>query len=129
MMTRDKAMQLLEFILSEHNFLPLCKILVILTDDEAMRALHLKYFKNDSTTDVISFNLSDQNSLLEGEIYICVDVARQNAQEFGVSAANELYRLTAHGILHLLDYDDQTEEQRLGMTQWENKALEYIFRT
>ncbi|RPI03724.1 MAG: rRNA maturation RNase YbeY [Calditrichaeota bacterium] len=128
-MTRDKATQLLEHIFTEHNFHTSCKMLVILTDDESMRTLHHQYFQKNSTTDVISFNLSDRDSSLEGEIYICVDVARQNAQEYGVSIENELYRLAAHGILHLLDYDDETEEQRFKMTQWENKALEYIFRT
>jgi len=79
---------------------------------------------DNTSTDVISFDLSeDFEEYSEGEIYISIDHARAQAIEFAVTFKSELYRLIAHGILHLIGYDDQTEPDRLTMREQENKIL------
>lgn len=102
-------------------------IVLIFTDDSTITDLNQRYFDKTTPTDVIAFTLSDDETLPEGEIYISVDTAAENAQEYGVTLESELCRLAAHGALHLIGYDDKTDEQRQIMTELENKALEYVY--
>jgi len=81
---------------------------IILTDDESMADLNLKYRDRKGSTDVLSFPFDEENFL--GEIYISVDRARVQAAQWGVKFESELRRLLAHGLLHLLGYDHQRME-------------------
>ena len=96
---------------------------IILTDDEFLRKMKKKYFKQDLYTDVISFNLEDCNENIEGEIYISMDRIIDNAKLLKSSINMELKRIIIHGILHLIGYDDQTKPQKENMTKLENKYL------
>ena len=104
-------------------------IAVIFVDDAFIAELHEKFMNIAGATDVITFNLTEVVEEPEGEIYISVDTAQKNAVEYNVSLDDELFRLTAHGVYHLLDYDDSTPDLRQEMTILENKALEYIQST
>ncbi len=84
------------------------------------------YFSKSTPTDVISFNLSDSPDEPEGEIYISVEMAKANAQEYGVTLENELLRLAAHGVYHVLGYEDSTESDKQQMTAKEDSALNSI---
>lgn len=84
------------------------------------------YFSKSRPTDVISFNLSDSPDVPEGEIYISVEMAKVNAKEYDVTLENELLRLVAHGVYHVLGYDDATVGQKELMTAKENGALNSI---
>ena len=96
---------------------------IILTDDEFLRKMKKKYFKQDLYTDVISFNLEEQNENIEGEIYISMDRIIDNTKLLKSSINIELKRIIIHGILHLIGYDDQTKPQKENMTKLENKYL------
>jgi len=96
---------------------------IILTDDEFLRKMKKTYFKQDSYTDVISFNLEDCNENIEGEIYISMDRIIDNAKLLKSSINMELKRIIIHGTLHLIGYDDQTNYQKKHMTKLENKYL------
>ena len=96
---------------------------IILTDDEFLRKMKKKYFKQDLYTDVISFNLEEQNENIEGEIYISMDRIIDNAKLLKSSINMELKRIIIHGTLHLIGYDDQTNYQKKHMTKLENKYL------
>ena len=123
---------------------------VFLTGAE-IRALNRKYLRHDRVTDVVSFDLRDTIGLqehkstraqvcrsgmlrpvllctcapftIDGEIYICSSEARRNARLYGESPARELLRYLAHGILHLLGFDDATAEQRQQMRAMEDELL------
>ncbi len=101
-------------------------ITFIFTDDYYIIDLNERFFNSSDPTDVISFNLSDSADSPEGEVYISVDTAARHATEYNVSLDNELCRLVAHGVYHLLDYDDATPEQKQQMTELEDKALFFI---
>lgn len=58
-----------------------------------------------------------------GDIIICEDVARQNAQEYGHSYERELCYLIVHGFLHLLGYDHEDEEDKKIMRAIEEAVL------
>ena len=96
---------------------------LILTDDEFLRKMKKKYFKQDVYTDVISFNLEGPNENIEGEIYISMDRIIENAKLLKSSIDMELKRIMIHGILHLIGYKDQTNSQKENMTKLENKYL------
>ena len=96
---------------------------IILTDDEFLRKMKKKYFKQDLYTDVISFNLEGPNENIEGEIYISMDRIIENAKLLKSSIDMELKRIMIHGILHLIGYKDQTNSQKENMTKLENKYL------
>jgi rRNA maturation RNase YbeY len=95
---------------------------VIFMDDHEIHELNKKFLGHDCPTDVISFDLSE-NREIEGEIYIGVDTAREQAKDFRVSLTNELTRLAAHGALHIIGYDDSTKEKRQQMHELENKYI------
>ena len=74
-------------------------------------------------TDIITFNYSGDNELLDGEILISVDDAFENAKNYKVSLNEETCRLVIHGILHLLGYNDISTSEKRKMKLMENKLL------
>lgn len=80
----------------------------LVTKDE-MTDLHRRYLDEEGATDVLSFSM-DEDGLL-GDVVICPDVAAGQSDDL----AAELRLLLVHGILHLLGYDHEEEEERLAM--------------
>ena len=84
---------------------------IIIVDEETIYTINKEYRNKDSVTDVISFALEDDSSFIKteyrilGDIYICLNRAKQQAKEYGHSFLRELSFLTIHGLLHLLGYD------------------------
>lgn len=97
---------------------------IILVDDKYIKNLNKKYFKKNSTTDVIAFPLSEEHEKsFEGEIYVSLDTIREQAKRYNVSLKEELHRMVIHGILHFLGYDDKTARDKQTMTNLENHFL------
>ncbi|MBS1271075.1 MAG: Endoribonuclease YbeY [Candidatus Marinimicrobia bacterium] len=97
---------------------------VILVDDESLRELKREFFDQDVYTDVISFRLNPyEEDRVEGEIYISLHRAAEQAVEYGVTADLEVLRLAVHGALHLLGYEDDTESKKQEMTSLEDAQL------
>ena len=95
----------------------------ILSDKKYLNQLKKKYFDIDVFTDVIAFNLEDENDCLEGEIYISIDDVKENAKIYSNSFNKEFSRVLIHGILHLVGYNDSNEKEKEIMTDLENKYL------
>jgi len=96
---------------------------VITVDDAYIRTLHRQYLHKNSSTDVITFHW-DEEGEREGEIYICLDQAKLNAEEYGVTLEKEIARLIIHGLLHLNGYDDKDDAGKQQMRQLEDKYLQ-----
>lgn len=111
---------------------------IAITDDEKMTDLNLRHLGMDSTTDVLSF--SNTNSLninkkfvpskesgivaeVIGEVVISSPQAEQQATEKGISFMQEIAFLLAHGILHLLGRDHETENERIEMENLHRQTL------
>jgi probable rRNA maturation factor len=90
---------------------------------EEIKEINTDYLNHKYSTDIITFNYSGSNSLLDGELYISVDDAKYFAGKYKVSLKEEIVRLVIHGILHLLNYDDHTKNDKFVMKQMENKLL------
>lgn len=95
---------------------------MLLTDDATLHALNRDYRDQDKPTDVLSFAQRDEHpdtphatpsslkTELLGDVVISVETAVRQAEQHGVTLNEELALLTVHGILHLLGYDDMTDE-------------------
>lgn len=82
--------------------------------------LNKKYLNHKHSTDVITFDYSNLDSCLEGEIIISLDDAITNSVRFATSAKEELLRLVIHGVLHLLGYNDEKKNDKRIMKVKEN---------
>ncbi|MDC1068627.1 rRNA maturation RNase YbeY [Candidatus Kapabacteria bacterium] len=96
---------------------------IIYFDNSQIQELNKKFLNHDYPTDVISFNIDD-NPLI-AEIYIGVEIAKLQANEFKVSLRNEILRLAVHGCLHICGYNDKTVDEKTIMSSLEDKYLEY----
>lgn len=89
---------------------------VIIVDNNYIHELNKNYRNIDRPTDVITFALEDncdvtyEDFRLLGDIYISLDKAKSQAEEYGHSFKREICFLTVHGFLHLLGYDHMIEE-------------------
>lgn len=91
--------------------------------DERLLEMNTKYLEHDYLTDVITFNYNDKTSL-NGDIFISCDRVKENAIEHGNGVVfDELCRVMAHGVLHLIGFDDKTEEQMKVMRAQEDRCL------
>lgn len=81
------------------------------------------YLKHNYSTDIITFDYSDEKNILDGEIFISVQDAVENSKKYRVSSDNELLRLITHGILHLIGFDDTTDAKRKKMKIVENNLV------
>ena len=93
---------------------------IILTDSISLSKLKKKYFNVNQFTDVIAFNLNNEKDCIEGEIYISIDDVKENAKIYSESFENEFKRVIIHGSLHLMGFDDSTEDEKETMTDLEN---------
>jgi probable rRNA maturation factor len=97
--------------------------------DRAMIQLNKMFFKRTYATDVIAAPVERDSELpvvLLGDIFICTDTAARQAGEYGHSFRREIALLTAHGILHLLGYDDLKPAARRKMRVEEQKILRAV---
>ena len=94
----------------------------IFCNNTILNDFKLKYFKDDVLTDIVTFPI--RNDLeLEAEIYISHEMAYSNAERFKVSLNNEISRLIIHGILHLIGFDDTSEEKKKIMFEKQEQLL------
>lgn len=82
-----------------------------LLGDAAIRALNREYLGKDRVTDVLAFSLGSEDRPV-GDVYVGADQAARQAEEYGVSVAEELVRLTIHGTLHVLGHDHPEGPER-----------------
>ncbi len=96
----------------------------IFCNDNFLSKLKKKFFKKNQFTDVIAFRLNSyEEKRVEGEIYISLQRAKQNAKIYKEPYEKEVARLIIHGCLHLLGYLDETRTQKQIMTNLENIFL------
>lgn len=102
-----KIKKLIELILKKETSKSLESLSIVFLSNTDMRRINKQFLRHDFVTDVIAFNLSTGKTI-EGEIYIGLDKAAAQAKEYGVTMANEILRLAAHGFLHILGYEDDS---------------------
>ena len=97
-------------------------ISIIFCSDNYLLEVNKKYLKHDYFTDIITFNYCEGNTL-SGDLFISVDSVRANAAFYETEFHVELLRVIVHGLLHLMGYDDHTDEDITQMRAKENACL------
>lgn len=97
-------------------------ISIIFCSDQYILDVNRKYLNHDYYTDIITFDYCE-GDLLSGDLFISVDSVRENAAFYGTAFENELNRVIVHGVLHLIGYDDHTEEEIAQMRSKEDFYL------
>ena len=96
---------------------------VVVVTAAALADLHERYLGDPSETDVITFELGDDEPGPAAEIYLSLDRARQVATARGGSLAREMALYAVHGALHLCGFDDREPAQRTRMRAAERAVL------
>lgn len=95
----------------------------IFCSDVFMAGVNLQYLNHSTLTDIITFDISENVLLIEGEIYISIERVKENSIKFKASFDQELRRVMVHGVLHLLGYSDKTSQQKKLMRKKEDAYL------
>ena len=126
----DTVLKVLDSALKKEN-LDNVSFNLIIVDNEYIHELNRTYRNIDRETDVITFALEDEDSIVLpsdervlGDIYISIDKAESQALEYGHSLLRELSFLAVHGFYHLLGYDHMTEEDEKVMFKKQEEVLE-----
>ncbi len=98
---------------------------IIFCSNEYLLKINKQFLNHSYYTDIITFSFNEKD-IISGDLYISTDQVKLNASDYKVSFSEELLRVIIHGILHLLGYDDQSDQQRMHMHVLENEALEKI---
>lgn len=122
--------EVLEFAMEKEN-LENTSFSVIFVDNNYIHELNRTYRNIDRPTDVITFALEDEKDMINGsenrilgDVYISLDKAHSQAEEYGHSFKRELAFLAVHGFYHLLGYDHQTPEEEKIMFGKQEEILE-----
>ena len=100
---------------------------LIFTSDTYVSNLKKEFFSKNQCTDVIAFPMNTKNEKsVEGEIYISMPTAKENAKRYKQSYSQELIRLVIHGSLHLVGLEDDTAEKKEKMNKIEAYFLKEI---
>jgi probable rRNA maturation factor len=95
----------------------------IFCSDQYLLQINQQYLDHDTYTDIITFDNSEKDEIIEGDIFISIDRIRENANKFNSGEENELHRVIIHGALHLLGYQDKKAESKKLMTEKEDHYL------
>ena len=103
------------------------KLQYVFCTDDYLLTLNEQYLQHDTYTDIITFDLSDNEREVVGEMYISVDRVADNANQFGVTYNEELHRVIFHGALHLCGYGDKADDEIAEMRRKEQACLKAWF--
>lgn len=95
----------------------------IFCSDEYLLEVNKEHLDHDYFTDIITFDNSEEDGLIEADIFISVDRVKENAENENKTFDDELRRVLVHGVLHLLGFEDSTEELKKAMRKREDESL------
>lgn len=101
----------------------------IFCSDEYLHKMNLEYLAHDTYTDIITFDNSEEEGIIEGDIFISIERVRENAKQLKLAEEIELSRVISHGLFHLMGYKDKTKIQKLEMRKMEELAIELFNKT
>lgn len=96
---------------------------IIFCSDNYILDVNMKYLQHDYFTDIITFDYCEGNKI-SGDLFISIDSVRENSSFYGSTFEDELDRVMVHGILHLIGYDDHSDEDIAVMRQKESYYMQ-----
>lgn len=112
----------IQVVIADHDY-QLEEINYIFCSDTYLHQVNVEYLNHDTYTDIITFDNSEDEGVIESDIFISIDRIKENAVEMKVSFEQELQRVIIHGVLHLLGFKDKSEEEAGEMRNQENKSM------
>ncbi len=94
----------------------------IFCDDTYLLDINQKHLGHDAYTDIITFDYSE-GKLVAGDVFISIERVKENAKKFKQEFQNELLRVMAHGVLHLMEYSDKSKKEITVMRQKEEEKI------
>lgn len=95
----------------------------IFCSDEYILNINVEYLDHDTYTDIITFDNSEEENIIEGDIFISIDRVKENSKTLNVEEEKELSRVISHGLFHLLGYKDKSKEEANLMRNKEEFAI------
>ena len=121
---RDKAW--IEAVAEKHGK-TIGELYYYFCSDDKLLEITRERLGHDFYTDIVTFPLTDCETVLSSEFCISTDRIKENAETFGRSYESELHRVIIHGVLHLIGFDDHTEEDEKEMREKEEESLKLLF--
>ena len=103
----------------------LLELTYLFCSDDYLHTINLTYLNHDTLTDIITFDNSEapKEGGIEGDIFISIDRVKENAKTYEVTFQEELRRVMAHGLLHLMGYKDKSPKAKQEMRAKEDACL------
>lgn len=96
----------------------------IFCGDEYLLEINQTYLNHNTYTDIITFNNSEEEDIIEGDIFISIERIKENAEKYSHSFKDELDRVIVHGVLHLCGYKDKSKKEQEVMREKEDYYLD-----
>ena len=125
---KRKLSAFLDEVANNHGFSGKVDLNYIFCSDEYLLEINRSYLDHDTYTDIITFDMSETENDIAGEIYISVDRVAENATKFAGSYIQELHRVIFHGRLHLCGFGDKKKQEKEEMRKQEDACLEKYFK-
>jgi probable rRNA maturation factor len=119
-----KAVNIFKEVIGNEKLIP-GDLNFIITNDEKLKEINIKFLNHNYYTDVITFNCN-KKKYVNGEVYVSLDTVRKNSIDYNVSLNSEVLRVFIHGVLHLVGYDDKSDVDRKKMKSLEDYWLSKI---
>lgn len=127
----DKLESVIKTVLKTEGLSLAYEVSITFVDKDEIHQLNKEFRKVDRPTDVLSFPM-DTDFIVEGvdamlgDIVICMDVAKEQANDLGHSLDREIMYLTCHSTLHLLGYDHMTDDEKREMRSREKEVMKIL---
>ena len=114
-----KTKRWLKSVIESEGF-ELLEINYIFCNDKYLHKINVEYLEHDTLTDIITFDNSEEDQLIEGDIFVSIERIIDNTQDFNTTFEQEFKRVIVHGVLHLCGYFDKTDEDEKQMRDKED---------
>lgn len=98
----------------------------IFCTDAYLLEINQTYLKHDTFTDIITFDNSESENEVCGDVYISIERVKDNSKNLSIKFETELHRVMAHGLLHLCGYEDKKPVDKHKMTEMEDISLKLL---
>ena len=120
---KQKIRRWIAAVIKVEGFKRIGELNFIFCSDSYLLEINKQYLDHDTFTDIVTFDSSEDQDTIAGDIFISVERISENATTFGVTQRDELHRVIIHGVLHLCGYLDKKKEDKELMTRKENSCL------
>ena len=99
------------------------RLVFVFCDDDYLLHINQTFLKHTTLTDIITFDYAT-TQVIHGDIFISTQRVKENAIKYEKYLDNEMLRVMAHGMLHLLGFNDKTDEERVLMREKEEETIQ-----